>query len=143
MQACLEGLPSYCRGFGLGLPAFNRRSAAGRASRGWPTADHRHIRLIPELVETGTELRQYRAEDEHVEIAVLEAVPVGESSGTLDNVLDEVARFHEAQLERMIRRLTALIEPAVIIIVGSVVGYVYLSFFMALFAATGPGNNLR
>jgi type IV pilus assembly protein PilC len=70
-------------------------------------------------------------------------ITVGESSGTLDNVLDEVARFHEAQLERMIRRLTALIEPAVIIVVGSVVGYVYLSFLMALFAATGPGNNIR
>ena len=70
-------------------------------------------------------------------------VAVGESSGTLDNVLDEVARFHEAQLDRLIKRLSALIEPAVIVTVGSVVGYVYISFFMALFAATGPGNNLR
>lgn len=70
-------------------------------------------------------------------------IAVGESSGTLDNVLDEVARFHEAQLERLIKRLTALIEPAVIVTVGTVVGYVYISFFMALFAATGPGNNLR
>jgi type IV pilus assembly protein PilC len=70
-------------------------------------------------------------------------VAVGESSGTLDNVLDEVVRFHETQLERLIKRLTALIEPAVIVTVGSVVGYVYLSFFMALFAATGPGNNIR
>jgi len=70
-------------------------------------------------------------------------VAVGESSGTLDNVLDEVARFHEAQLDRLIKRLTALIEPAVIVTVGSVVGYVYISFFMALFAATGPGNNIR
>lgn len=70
-------------------------------------------------------------------------VAVGESSGTLDNVLDEVARFHEAQLDRLIKRLSALIEPAVIVTVGSVVGYVYISFFMALFAATGPGNNIR
>lgn len=70
-------------------------------------------------------------------------VAVGESSGTLDNVLDEVARFHEAQLDRLIKRLSALIEPAVIVTVGTVVGYVYISFFMALFAATGPGNNLR
>ena len=70
-------------------------------------------------------------------------IAVGESSGTLDNVLDEVARFHEAQLDRLIKRLSALIEPAVIVTVGSVVGYVYISFFMALFAATGPGNNLR
>lgn len=70
-------------------------------------------------------------------------VAVGESSGTLDHVLDEVARFHEAQLERYIKRLSALIEPAVIITVGTVVGYVYISFFMALFAATGPSNNIR
>ncbi|MFZ2278486.1 MAG: type II secretion system F family protein [Prosthecobacter sp.] len=70
-------------------------------------------------------------------------IAVGESSGTLDNVLDEVARFHEAQLDRLIKRLTALIEPAVIVTVGTVVGYVYISFFMALFAATGPGNNIR
>ncbi len=70
-------------------------------------------------------------------------IAVGESSGTLDTVLDEVARFHEAQLDRLIKRLTALIEPAVIVTVGTVVGYVYISFFMALFAATGPGNNIR
>jgi len=70
-------------------------------------------------------------------------VAVGESSGTLDTVLDEVARFHESQLDRLIKRLSALIEPAVIVTVGTVVGYVYISFFMALFAATGPGNNLR
>ena len=70
-------------------------------------------------------------------------VAVGESSGTLDSVLDEVARFHEQQLERIIKRLSALIEPAVILFVGGVVGYVYISFFMALFAATGTGNNLH
>lgn len=70
-------------------------------------------------------------------------VAVGESSGTLDTVLDEVARFHEAQLDRLIKRLSALIEPVVIVTVGTVVGYVYISFFMALFAASGPGNNLH
>lgn len=70
-------------------------------------------------------------------------ITVGENSGTLDDVLAEVARFYDSQLERMVRRLSALIEPVTIIVVGVVVGYVYISFFVAMFAATGPGNNLH
>jgi len=64
-------------------------------------------------------------------------VAVGESAGTLDEVLDEVARFYEDQLQRAIRRLAALVEPAIIVVVGGIVGFVYISFFMALFAAAG------
>lgn len=64
-------------------------------------------------------------------------VAVGEEGGTLEDVLHETARFHEAQLQVAIRRLSALVEPAIIIVVGGLVGFVYISFFMALFAAGG------
>jgi type II secretory pathway component PulF len=64
-------------------------------------------------------------------------VAVGESAGTIDEVLDEVARFHEAQMQSAIRQLSAIVEPAIIIIVGGIVGFVYIAFFMALFAAGG------
>ena len=40
-------------------------------------------------------------------------VAVGESAGTLDDVLLEVARFHESQLQAAIRRLSVLIEPVI------------------------------
>jgi type II secretory pathway component PulF len=70
-------------------------------------------------------------------------VAVGESSGSLDTVLEEIARFYEAALERLIRRLTLLIEPAMILSVGFIVGYVYISFFVAMFAAAGPGNSVK
>lgn len=62
---------------------------------------------------------------------------VGETSGSLDEVLEQVAIFHEAQLQAQIRRLSALVEPAVIILVGGIVGYVYIAFFIALFASAG------
>jgi type IV pilus assembly protein PilC len=62
---------------------------------------------------------------------------VGESAGTLEEVLEEVARFHEQSLESAIRVLAALVEPAIIAVVGGIVGFVYVSFFMALFAAGG------
>jgi len=64
-------------------------------------------------------------------------VAVGESAGTLDEVLDEVARFHEDLLQRTIKRLSVIIEPVIIIVVGGIVGFVYIAFFMALFAAGG------
>jgi len=64
-------------------------------------------------------------------------VAVGESAGTLDEVLAEVARFYEAQLQSTIRQLSVIVEPVIIIVVGGIVGFVYISFFMALFAAGG------
>lgn len=64
-------------------------------------------------------------------------VAVGESAGTLSTVLAEVARFHEGQLLNAIRRMSVLIEPVVIIVVGSIVGFVYIAFFVALFSIAG------
>lgn len=64
-------------------------------------------------------------------------VAVGESTGTLDDVLDEVAEYHDARLKTAIKQFSVLVEPAVIIVVGGIVGFVYISFFVALFSATG------
>ncbi|MCE9610880.1 MAG: type II secretion system F family protein [Chthoniobacter sp.] len=64
-------------------------------------------------------------------------VAVGESAGTLAPVLGEVARFHENQLLAVIRRMSVLIEPVVILVVGGIVGFVYIAFFLALFSLAG------
>lgn len=64
-------------------------------------------------------------------------VAVGEASGTLDETLGEVARFHEAQLQSAIRQFSAIVEPVIIVVVGGIVGFVYISFFLAMFAAAG------
>jgi type IV pilus assembly protein PilC len=64
-------------------------------------------------------------------------VAVGEASGSLDDILDEVARFHGSQLQSAIRRFSAIIEPVIIVVVGSIVGFVYVAFFLALFAGAG------
>jgi type IV pilus assembly protein PilC len=64
-------------------------------------------------------------------------VAVGETAGTLDDILEEVARFHETQLQSAIRQFSAIIEPAIVVVVGGIVGFVYISFFMALFSVAG------
>jgi type IV pilus assembly protein PilC len=64
-------------------------------------------------------------------------VAVGESAGTLVQTLGEVAGFHENQLLVVIRRMSVLIEPVVILLVGGIVGFVYIAFFAALFSIAG------
>jgi type IV pilus assembly protein PilC len=62
-------------------------------------------------------------------------IAVGQQSGDLQGVLEEVADFHEDQFQALIRRLNAVLTPALTIGVGVIVGYVYIAFFVALLAA--------
>ena len=62
---------------------------------------------------------------------------VGEVSGSLPESFGETARFHEMLLAIAIKRFGVLIEPVMIAITGGIVGFVYVAFFMALFAIAG------
>ncbi len=58
---------------------------------------------------------------------------VAETTGDLSETFKEVAEFHDTLLGIVVRRLSVVMEPTMIIITGLIVGFVYLSFFMALF----------
>jgi len=64
-------------------------------------------------------------------------VAIAEQTGHLDSTLDEVAKFCETELKSKIKRMSQLVEPAVIVVAGGIVGYVYIAFFMALMSAGG------
>jgi type IV pilus assembly protein PilC len=62
---------------------------------------------------------------------------VGEQSGTLDTVLVRVAEHYEADLEIMVRGITSILEPALIVALGLVVGGLVASILVPLYAAIG------
>ncbi|MCO5172215.1 MAG: type II secretion system F family protein [Planctomycetes bacterium] len=62
-----------------------------------------------------------------------QVVGVGESTGALDEVLDELGTFYDRRLQALLRTFSSLIEPAILLVVGGMVGFVYLSFFQAIF----------
>lgn len=64
---------------------------------------------------------------------MLKMVSVGETSGNLEETLEHVAEFHEDQLQALIKRLSAMLEPAIVLLVGTLVGYVYIAFFVGLY----------
>jgi type IV pilus assembly protein PilC len=62
-------------------------------------------------------------------------IAIGERSGNIDETLMSCAIFHEQRLEALIRTLSSLVEIAVIVIVGGIVGYVYIAFMLAMYGA--------
>jgi type IV pilus assembly protein PilC len=60
-------------------------------------------------------------------------IRVGEETGTLDAQLDVAAEFYKGELEVRLERLTSLMEPAIIIFMGVVVGFVALALIQAMY----------
>ncbi|HLF98437.1 MAG TPA: type II secretion system F family protein [Methylococcaceae bacterium] len=68
---------------------------------------------------------------------VPQMIAIGERTGTLDRVMRELGNYYQRELALQIKRLTAMIEPALTLLIGGMVGYVYYAFFQALFGMTG------
>ena len=65
--------------------------------------------------------------------AVTQMVRVGENTGTLDVQLETAAAFYEQELDYKIKKLTTLFEPAMIIFMGLVVGFVAIALVSAMY----------
>ena len=64
-------------------------------------------------------------------------IRVGEETGTLETQLEVTARYYESELDYRLKKVTALFEPAIIIIVGLVVGFVAVAMVSAMYGIFG------
>jgi type IV pilus assembly protein PilC len=60
-------------------------------------------------------------------------VGVGEETGALDTMLAKLADFYEDEVAAAIKALTSILEPAMIILVGGIVGVIVISMYLPLF----------
>jgi type IV pilus assembly protein PilC len=58
---------------------------------------------------------------------------VGEETGTLDGQLEVTAQYYETELDYKIKKLTALFEPAIIVVMGLLVGFVAVALVSAMY----------
>jgi type IV pilus assembly protein PilC len=69
--------------------------------------------------------------------AAQQMLRVGEDTGSLDDQLDTVAAFYEKELDYKVKQLTTLMEPAVLIVMGCIVGFVALALVSAMYGIYG------
>jgi len=62
---------------------------------------------------------------------------IGEETGTLDTHLATVADFYEQEVDRALKVMTTVIEPALIIVLGLIVGFVAISIIMPMYDLLG------
>jgi type IV pilus assembly protein PilC len=64
---------------------------------------------------------------------VTQMMAVGEETGALDSLLQKVADFFEAEVERTVDSLTSMLEPLLIVVLGSAVGAMVISLYLPMF----------
>ncbi len=65
--------------------------------------------------------------------AVVQMIGAGEESGKLGEVLEEVSDYYAKQLRESIKAVTGMIEPIMIIMMGSVVGFIAMAIILPIF----------
>jgi type IV pilus assembly protein PilC len=65
--------------------------------------------------------------------AVVQMIGAGEESGKLGEVLDEVSEFYARELKNVIKGVTAMIEPLMIVVMGAIVGFIAMSIILPIF----------
>jgi type IV pilus assembly protein PilC len=60
-------------------------------------------------------------------------VGVGEETGALDQMLTKIADFYDDEVAAAVKALTSILEPVMIIVVGSIVGVIVISMYLPLF----------
>ena len=69
--------------------------------------------------------------------AVIQMFRVGEETGHLDSNLSETADMYEEEIDYRIKRLTAFLEPAMIVFVGLIVGFVAVTLITSIYSLAG------
>jgi type IV pilus assembly protein PilC len=88
-------------------------------------------------VEEGMPLSQAFAEAGFFPPVALRMIGVGEKSGALSELLEEVADYYEQDLEKYLDRLTTLIEPLMMASIGLVVGVLVVAMYIPIFQLAG------
>ncbi len=108
------------------------------------TMTNREYRILLEdsieRVTKGDSLSSVFAGSALIPASMTEALRSAERSGTVDTVLGDLADFIEEDNEALVRALTSIFEPVILIVLGGLVAFVAISIFLPLFDLTASAT---
>jgi len=125
----------FCRilssmvGAGVALPEALRVATDSLRNRVFLRA----LRRVAESMLEGEGLARPLSGADVFPTTAAQMVRVGEDTGTLDAQLEVAARYYEGELDYRLKKLTALFEPAVIVVMGLLVGFVAVALVSAMY----------
>ena len=125
----------WCRTLGLllgaGVPLTDALDTVGRVSGQHRLADD--TRRIRRDIAMGQRLAPGMARSPCFSAVAVQMAEIGEESGALDNLLGKAAEFLEQSVEEAVTEMTTLLEPAIMLILGIVMGGVIIALYLPVF----------
>jgi type IV pilus assembly protein PilC len=117
--------------FGAGVPLVEALYSVGGASGNAVYAIA--TEQIQKEVSTGTSLTMAMQNTGVFPTMVLQMTSIGEESGSLDHMLGKAAEFYEEEVDEMVKGLSSLMEPFIIVILGVLIGGIVVSMYLPIF----------
>jgi type IV pilus assembly protein PilC len=117
--------------FAAGVPLVEALDSVGGAAGNivYETATIK----IQQEVSTGTALTQAMTNANLFPSMVLQMCAIGEESGSIDHMLGKAADFYEAEVDDMVAGISSLMEPIIIVILGTVIGGIVVAMYLPIF----------
>jgi 3-isopropylmalate dehydrogenase len=64
---------------------------------------------------------------------VIQMAAIGEESGSLDDMLNKAAEFYEEEVDNSVSQLSSLMEPIIMVVLGSIIGTILVAMYLPLF----------
>jgi type IV pilus assembly protein PilC len=117
--------------FAAGVPLVEALDSVGGASGNAVFADA--TVKIQQEVSTGTALTAAMTNANLFPSMVLQMCAIGEESGSIDHMLGKAADFYEAEVDDMVAGISSLMEPIIIVILGTVIGGIVVAMYLPIF----------
>jgi type IV pilus assembly protein PilC len=117
--------------FAAGVPLVEALDSVGGASGNAVFAEA--TEQIQKDVSTGSALTTSMQTTGVFPVMVLQMVAIGEESGSLDQMLGKAAEFYEDEVDEAVKGLSSLMEPFIIVILGTLIGGIVVSMYLPIF----------
>jgi type IV pilus assembly protein PilC len=117
--------------FAAGVPLVEALDSVGGASGNSVYADA--TAKIQQEVSTGTSLTSAMTNANLFPSMVLQMTAIGEESGSIDHMLGKAADFYESEVDDMVAGLSSLMEPIIIVFLGTIIGGIVVSMYLPIF----------
>ncbi|TDI48283.1 MAG: type II secretion system F family protein [Acidobacteria bacterium] len=125
----------FCRTLGTlvasGVPILEGLEITAKTSGNAIVEDA--IMATRKSVEEGQNLAGPLGETNVFPSMVVQMINVGEHTGALDTMLSKIADFYEDEVDEAVANLLALMEPVMIVFLGTIIGGIVISMYMPLF----------
>ena len=117
--------------FTAGVPLVEALDSVGGASGN--IIYEEATRSIRNQVNQGTSLTTAMSSTDLFPNMVLQMASIGEESGSLDDMLNKAAEFYEEEVDTAVATLSSLMEPIIMVVLGSIIGVILIAMYLPLF----------